>query len=388
MENQDLLLEQKNIQHAIIGDVITDLSEILHNLSKARLSSLASAHKLPGRSKMKKDELATALLGVISDPTNLESILAKTESMEWELFESLLQSPIQQNNLAIYAHYYFLMEHGLVFTYFAEGKLYLVIPDQIVAAYAQIDQSEFKKVHERFLSVYNYTLALTNLYGVFKPAQLMKMYNAHNDNSLSEEELMSYIEFFLNREQKFVLKDEYIVDSSLLIEESDYKELLKHIKNKPHYIPAKNELLKYADDSYFEMTPQLKALSNYLAKDLVRDPELLEYLIDDIQLACTAESTLQEIVYEFERRDIQFHNKEQAQSVMTLIADVYNHTRIWSNCGHTPTEMGKLPGNFRSGPMATPFRVPNHQPVTVNKIGRNDPCTCGSGKKYKKCCGK
>ena len=22
------------------------------------------------------------------------------------------------------------------------------------------------------------------------------------------------------------------------------------------------------------------------------------------------------------------------------------------------------------------------------KIGRNDPCTCGSGKKYKKCCGR
>nr|WP_245203734.1 SEC-C metal-binding domain-containing protein [Ammoniphilus resinae] len=21
------------------------------------------------------------------------------------------------------------------------------------------------------------------------------------------------------------------------------------------------------------------------------------------------------------------------------------------------------------------------------KVGRNDPCTCGSGKKYKKCCG-
>ncbi len=26
--------------------------------------------------------------------------------------------------------------------------------------------------------------------------------------------------------------------------------------------------------------------------------------------------------------------------------------------------------------------------VNENKIGRNDPCTCGSGKKYKKCCGK
>ena len=25
---------------------------------------------------------------------------------------------------------------------------------------------------------------------------------------------------------------------------------------------------------------------------------------------------------------------------------------------------------------------------TGPKVGRNDPCTCGSGKKYKQCCGK
>lgn len=28
------------------------------------------------------------------------------------------------------------------------------------------------------------------------------------------------------------------------------------------------------------------------------------------------------------------------------------------------------------------------KPLTVTKIGRNDPCSCGSGIKYKKCCGK
>ncbi len=27
------------------------------------------------------------------------------------------------------------------------------------------------------------------------------------------------------------------------------------------------------------------------------------------------------------------------------------------------------------------------QPVSSNKVGRNDPCPCGSGKKHKKCCG-
>ena len=25
---------------------------------------------------------------------------------------------------------------------------------------------------------------------------------------------------------------------------------------------------------------------------------------------------------------------------------------------------------------------------TIVKVGRNDPCTCGSGKKYKRCCGR
>lgn len=27
-------------------------------------------------------------------------------------------------------------------------------------------------------------------------------------------------------------------------------------------------------------------------------------------------------------------------------------------------------------------------PIRINKIGRNEPCNCGSGLKYKKCCGK
>jgi hypothetical protein len=34
-------------------------------------------------------------------------------------------------------------------------------------------------------------------------------------------------------------------------------------------------------------------------------------------------------------------------------------------------------------------RVGGHQPVvSESQPGRNDPCTCGSGKKYKKCCGR
>lgn len=41
-----------------------------------------------------------------------------------------------------------------------------------------------------------------------------------------------------------------------------------------------------------------------------------------------------------------------------------------------------------SGVTAAEKRKPSKpEPVTVEKIGRNQPCPCGSGKKYKKCCG-
>jgi hypothetical protein len=44
---------------------------------------------------------------------------------------------------------------------------------------------------------------------------------------------------------------------------------------------------------------------------------------------------------------------------------------------------------FDAEPRPAPVRCVAPQPVrrTVT-IGRNDPCPCGSGKKYKKCCGK
>jgi uncharacterized protein YecA (UPF0149 family) len=34
------------------------------------------------------------------------------------------------------------------------------------------------------------------------------------------------------------------------------------------------------------------------------------------------------------------------------------------------------------------LKIKNSSNFSGKKIGRNDPCPCGSGKKYKKCCGK
>ena len=65
--------------------------------------------------------------------------------------------------------------------------------------------------------------------------------------------------------------------------------------------------------------------------------------------------------------------------------------------GGGPAEAPELPGNaVLSGTVVeeAPAEASQEPEVQVTfhrefpKVGRNDPCPCGSGKKYKKCCGK
>ncbi|MBU1862656.1 MAG: preprotein translocase subunit SecA [Candidatus Omnitrophica bacterium] len=61
-----------------------------------------------------------------------------------------------------------------------------------------------------------------------------------------------------------------------------------------------------------------------------------------------------------------------------------------------PEHAGALPPTERDAPRAVPHRGAPKQPPaertdpiqrSTPKVGRNEPCPCGSGKKYKKCCG-
>jgi preprotein translocase subunit SecA len=55
---------------------------------------------------------------------------------------------------------------------------------------------------------------------------------------------------------------------------------------------------------------------------------------------------------------------------------------------HVNLQGGELNAPAFAGPAEhSPTPSKKQAPVHVNKIGRNDPCPCGSGKKYKKCCG-
>jgi preprotein translocase subunit SecA len=66
-----------------------------------------------------------------------------------------------------------------------------------------------------------------------------------------------------------------------------------------------------------------------------------------------------------------------------LMDDAPAELRWWSSFGDAAREsQSQPPADIRPAAMAV-TQVKHAQP----KTGRNDPCPCGSGKKYKKCCG-
>jgi hypothetical protein len=76
----------------------------------------------------------------------------------------------------------------------------------------------------------------------------------------------------------------------------------------------------------------------------------------------------------------------------TLITDAIGEMEGWA-CFHPddsgPTEPPEVQVPVARPPPSAPTEYVAPKPVNREpKIGRNDPCPCGSGKKFKKCCGK
>jgi len=77
-------------------------------------------------------------------------------------------------------------------------------------------------------------------------------------------------------------------------------------------------------------------------------------------------------------------DKEDFDGYMQMDVDVVlaklKDNRLYQLVNNVVSEMGSW-GCFHPEPNSTPIRYDSNA-----KIGRNDPCPCGSGKKYKKCC--
>ncbi|ANY66311.1 hypothetical protein BBD42_07385 [Paenibacillus sp. BIHB 4019] len=372
---------QLNVNNAIKGAVVTSLKDILAQITKDRLNFIAVNCALAGRSKLKKQELVDALYDRITDVTHVRAAFLTAEMQEWELMSRLFKAPYIQDNTVFADAYLFLMDKGLVFSFLEQDKLYFVMPEEVKASYQKLDLNLFGQERTVTQLVLRYSEAASNLYGIISVQKLIEIINDQNEGSLTEEKFnhvcLSVSDKVLtwNVQHGMLFNDE-------LDEESlhEYEKFLESVKDKPYYIPPKEELLRYAEIDYFEMTPQLEALKNYIMQQLGKVEQMAEAIIDDIQLACSMEEPISVIMEEFERRKIRL-NKKQLNEIVPLIIQVNNTTRMWSNRGYTPAELSQERSQSTNAD-----NVLQHTAAASSKIGRNDLCSCGSGKKHKKCC--
>ncbi|MGU3472003.1 YecA family protein [Paenibacillus sp. D51F] len=373
-------MQQLNVNHAIKGSVVTGLKDILARLNKDRLNFIAANCALTGRSKLKKQELADALCERITNANQVRLAFLTAEEQEWELVCRLLKAPYIQDNAVFANAYLFLMDKGLVFSFMERDQLFFVMPEEVKAAYKTLDQKSFREERSITQLVLRYIEAAANLYGICPVSKIIEIINDQNGGGLTEEQFNRIRSSVSDKMLTWDIQRGFLYSDGLDGESlDDYEAFLESVQNKPYYIPPKEELLRYAEMDYFEKTPQLDVLKSYIMRQLGEGERMADAIVDDIQLACSMEEPLDVIMEEFERRSIRL-SKKQLTDMMPLIIDVHNTTRMWSNRGFTPHELS--PRRSRSENAGNVVQFPS----ASSKVGRNEPCPCGSGKKHKKCC--
>lgn len=82
-----------------------------------------------------------------------------------------------------------------------------------------------------------------------------------------------------------------------------------------------------------------------------------------------------------------------AEEILNIFSWIWNNLPRWEIGGHIASQLAEKREDEGTPPephtYSTSFVSPKHNSSEKKKkIGRNGPCPCGSGKKYKKCCGK
>jgi len=234
-----------------------------------------------------------------------------------------------------------------------------------------------------------YILALTNLYGQVSPEKVVEIYNSQNDEKITVEEVSPYLNEDLSSSFIYTYENHFVHETVVTFDEFELLKLKK--QNKPYYVPEKEELLKYSDMDYYEKPEEYHILLSYIKKNLLPDNhEKAEFLCEDLIIDCIVNFKVQDIGETLTRANVQIKDMRQFKEVFRLIMTLSNNVRIWENNGYTPNEIFEMSEKSSLNPIQeNRHEYSEHSAADSKgriKTGRNDPCPCGSGKKYKNCC--
>ena len=239
-----------------------------------------------------------------------------------------------------------------------------------------------------------YIGAMVNLYGMFPKEKLLKVYNEQNSEQVSMDDIEAFMtDKFSMIPGTFAFPYEDYFAHEVIVMYGEFDELLAQKGSKPYYVPKKKELLKYLDQFYFEKTKSYRDLHRFVRRELFPDDaERAQDVSEEAHGLLQMGEELSTVFGRLTQMGVVFDDENQVRELTMLITKLGNDVRLWENNGHTPNEISRMFGGGDLSSLAEESSEERNDKVIdfverkKKKIGRNDPCPCGSGKKYKKCC--
>ena len=258
-----------------------------------------------------------------------------------------------------------------------EDNLTLVVPEEFL---------EIARGTKRNMAgFHDYCKVYANLYGVCNPETVISKWNMnHAGRTLTKKQGVAAINecsLFTRYFTSYgVCLCAWSVETTVVIEH-----IIEERKIHRPYKPTDeefNEWLDYTDDIN-ENLAEFKTIRDHFKK-YSDTPAFADFdahcLLDDLRMAMEHPAAIIEryrLQIGFTRIDM-----DKITPIISAIMELNNKARLWVTYGNTPDE---LSSSQESGfGMKQNIAVDRSTP----KVGRNDPCPCGSGLKYKKCCGK
>lgn len=289
-----------------------------------------------------------------------------------------------------------------------------------------------------------YFNAMANLYGVITLRKAFEIIASQSPKLVNEAGFLAFGEIARHEcEDYLILGDDEIytegktesllereiIDMTLLDEDLEqYIRTKQSQQGKPFYIPDKKQLLLYEDPFYCDETPETAALRAFLKKRFeLTETQELAIFAEILYGSRYLNAGFTEVMNRLGELGLVFETDADLQQFIDLHQQFHNTTRMQCNRGHTPKELTqmqppekRIPRAMSLGPnirkaiadgtmdadelrrgiltMEMPSEALRFSllkeienavaEAKPKKVGRNDPCPCGSGKKYKKCCGR
>lgn len=371
-------------------DVPCDLRATLDGLTKDQMDKIRKKFNFKNVSSLKKSELAAKLTELI--PLKFRNALYTLDKSRYNIIKKIVRNSgvipdigMPMTNAEAFG------EYGMVFCGIYEDKKVLFIPTELIDIFVQEDGSELERVVLRNTEWIGLTQGLLYYYGVMGVWTVIERIEKLTGEKIEFTEFIEVLSFagdFYGQVSStpYGYKDDRVFDARKIMEEHKMRQSVDY------YPFTRKQLLKAGMPDYVDKTPEMNSFIRFLLDYYNLEEQETNEIASQIIYMINSDSE-PTLIIQYLQSWIEFPSYQFVQVLTEQIMDLYNNTRQWVLKGHTPNELLQKEKNFLKPMPTKPFQAGHPTAkvidfVTRTKIGRNDPCPCGSGKKYKRCCGR